>query len=95
MAINNAPVTLAGARLVDPRAGTVSEPTDVHVRAGRIVQIGGQSPDAAAAAVQELEGRFLAPGLVSVHSHLSVRYPFSATDEAESVQNAAIMAKRL
>ena len=31
-----------------------------------------------------LEGRYLVPGLISVHTHLSVVYPFSATDENEN-----------
>lgn len=29
-------------------------------------------------------GLYLLPGIISVHSHLSVTYPFSSTDESES-----------
>jgi imidazolonepropionase-like amidohydrolase len=81
-----ASVTLASARIVDPRAGTVTQPTDVHCRSGRIIAIGGPHPDAGSGeiVVHDTESHFLGPGLVSVHTHLSVRYPFHDTDESES-----------
>ena len=36
-----------------------------------------------AAECYDLGGRYLLPGLISCHTHLSVIYPFSATDEQE------------
>jgi imidazolonepropionase-like amidohydrolase len=85
MSFASGSVTFASARVVDPRGASISAPTDVHLRDGRIVAIGGTHPDAGSGAVtvHDIGGRFLAPGLVSVHSHLSVRYPFHATDEHE------------
>ncbi len=41
--------------------------------------------------VVDVAGRWLLPGLISCHTHLSVVFPFSATDEAE---NPAITAYR-
>lgn len=85
MATADRTATFASARVVDVRTGSVSEPTDVHADGGRVVAIGGAHPSGEnAAVVHDIGGAFLAPGLVSVHSHLSVRYPFHATDENES-----------
>ena len=41
--------------------------------------------------VVDVAGRWLLPGLISCHTHLSIVFPFSATDEAE---NPAITAYR-
>jgi len=37
-------------------------------------------------------GLYLLPGIISVHSHLSVVYPFSATDEAENSAQSVLRA---
>ena len=71
---------LGNARIVDPAAET-TEPRALLVEGGRIVAVVPEAPEGAA--VTDLGGRFLAPGLVTVHTHLSIVFPFSDTDEAE------------
>ncbi len=72
---------LTNAAVLDVRSGTVTRDASVEVVDGNIASIergrSGGSGDI------DLAGRYLLPGLVSVHTHLSVLYPFSATDETE------------
>jgi imidazolonepropionase-like amidohydrolase len=74
---------LTGGHVVDVLGGTVRRNANVAVAAGRIEKITTEAPEPGAQRV-DLGGRYLLPGLSSVHTHLSVVYPFSATDEAES-----------
>src|SRR5712671_933715 len=85
------PLWLAGGHLVDVRTGTVRRDRHVEVTGGRITQITADPPPAQARQIH-LGGRYLLPGLISVHTHLSVVYPFSATDEAESPGTTALRA---
>lgn len=85
-------IRFINARVVDVEAATVSAPGELLVRDGIVVGPGSERA-ADAAEVVDVDGRFLAPGLVSVHSHLSVKYPFSATDENEP--EAASLARAL
>ncbi len=74
---------LTGARVVDPLAPT-TEPTSIAVENGRILSIGDAVPDGVPAHDRhDLGGRFVAPGLVTVHTHLSIVFPFTDTDENE------------
>jgi len=74
---------LTDASVVDVMAGGISRGRAVELTdKGRIGAISAVAPDGAD--TRSLGGRYLVPGLVSVHSHLSVVYPFSATDEAEN-----------
>lgn len=82
-------IWLTGGHVVDVRGGTVLRHTNVEVRSGRIAQITGDAPPAGAAA-RDLGGRYLLPGLISVHTHLSVVYPFDATVENESAGLTAL-----
>ena len=51
---------------------------------GRIGEIAGTPPlGQKDGSVIDLAGRWLLPGLISCHTHLSVVFPFSDTDEAE------------
>lgn len=77
-------LVLIGARVVDPERG-LSEPATVTLRGGRIVGVeeGAYAGGRADAQVVDLTGRYLAPGFVTVHTHLSIVFPFSETDEAE------------
>lgn len=73
----------ANTNVVDVVAGAVARNRAVEVADGRINAI-PDAPPADATDVRDLGGRYLLPGLISVHTHLSVVYPFSATDEAEN-----------
>ena len=72
---------LTDARVVDVVAGEVRDGVSVEISGGRIGAIQKQP---GAGEQMSLEGRYLVPGLISVHSHLSMVYPFSDTDENEN-----------
>ncbi|HEY2279341.1 MAG TPA: amidohydrolase family protein [Streptosporangiaceae bacterium] len=84
------PLWLTGGHVVDVRTGT-SQQLNVEVDGGRIGRITAEAPPPGADQL-DLGGRYLLPGLISVHTHLSVVYPFSATDEAESSGVTALRA---
>ena len=75
---------LTDASVVDVATGTIRRNSCVELRDGRIAAITDAVPQDASNDRRSLGGRYLLPGLVSVHTHLSVVYPFSATDEAEN-----------
>ncbi|MGH3173210.1 MAG: amidohydrolase family protein [Streptosporangiaceae bacterium] len=56
---------------------------------GTVVQVAATAPPGQDAV--DVAGRWLLPGLISCHTHLSIVFPFSATDEAE---NPALTAYR-
>ncbi len=72
---------LTDARVVDVVAGEVRDGTSVEIADGRI---GAISKQPGSGERMSLGGRYLVPGLISVHTHLSVVYPFSSTDENEN-----------
>ena len=72
---------LTDARVVDVVTGEVRDGVSVEISGGRIGAIRKQP---GAGERMSLDGRYLVPGLISVHTHLSVVYPFSATDEGEN-----------
>jgi imidazolonepropionase-like amidohydrolase len=75
---------LTGERLRDRVVETAAD--------GTITQVAAAAPPGLPDAdVVDVAGRWLLPGLISCHTHLSVVFPFSATDEAE---NPAITAYR-
>jgi imidazolonepropionase-like amidohydrolase len=65
------PIAFVHAVVIDPAAGTPVEDATVIVRDGRImsVQAGGDAPEDAA--VIDLGGRHLVPGLIDAHVHIS------------------------
>jgi imidazolonepropionase-like amidohydrolase len=85
------PLWLAGGHVVDVRTGTVRRDINVEIAGGRIKRVTADPPPAGERQVP-LGGRYVLPGLISVHTHLSVVYPFSATDEAESPGATALRA---
>lgn len=85
------PLWLTGGHLVDVRTGNARRDRYVEVTGGRITRITADPPPAQARQIH-LGGRYLLPGLISVHTHLSVVYPFSATDETESPGTTALRA---
>jgi oligopeptide/dipeptide ABC transporter ATP-binding protein len=51
---------------------------------GTVAQVAAAAPPGLAGAdVVDVAGRWLLPGLITCHTHLSIVFPFSATDEAE------------
>ena len=72
---------LTDARVVDVVRGEIQDGVSVQISDGRIGAIRKQP---GAGERISLGGRYLVPGLISVHTHLSVVYPFSATDESEN-----------
>ena len=75
---------LTGERLYQRALETAADGTVAQVTATAPAGL----PDAE---VVDVAGRWLLPGLISCHTHLSVVFPFSATDEAE---NPAVTAFR-
>jgi imidazolonepropionase-like amidohydrolase len=72
---------ITNASVVDVRTGAVKRDCSVEVVDGLIGSVDKTRPSQPDDL--DLGGRYLLPGLISVHTHLSVTYPFSATDEAE------------
>jgi imidazolonepropionase-like amidohydrolase len=79
------------AHVVDVLAGEVLRDRAVETAAdGTITQVAATAPPGQPGVV-DVAGRWLLPGLISCHTHLSVVFPFSATDESE---NPALTAYR-
>ncbi len=76
----------AGRRACCPAGRSRPPPTAPSPRSPR-----RRRPACPAATVTDVAGRWLLPGLISCHTHLSVVFPFSDTDEAE---NPALTAYR-
>jgi imidazolonepropionase-like amidohydrolase len=74
------------ARLVDVLAGEVLPGRAVETAAdGSVAQVASAVPAGLPdTEIVDVAGRWLLPGLISCHTHLSVVFPFSDTDEAES-----------
>jgi imidazolonepropionase-like amidohydrolase len=84
-------VWFVNAHVVDVLTGEVLRGRAVETAPdGTVVQVAATAPPAVPDAV-DVAGRWLLPGLISCHTHLSVVFPFSATDEAE---NPALTAYR-
>lgn len=83
MASHDESLWLVGGHVVDVVNTTVLEGHNVEVSGGSIAQVTTDAPPAGANVV-ELGGRFIAPGLVTVHTHLTMVYPFDDTDLTES-----------
>jgi imidazolonepropionase-like amidohydrolase len=82
----NACMWLTNCQLVDVETGSVRPSASVEIQGDRItsVRTGAAGQPDPAAGRYDLGGRFLLPGIISCHTHLSVVYPFDATDEQES-----------
>jgi imidazolonepropionase-like amidohydrolase len=75
--------------VIDVLTGERHEPRAIETADGTVVQVAATAPPGQDAV--DVAGRWLLPGLISCHTHLSVVFPFSATDEAE---NPALTAYR-
>ncbi|MDQ2848642.1 MAG: amidohydrolase family protein [Actinomycetota bacterium] len=79
-------LAVRGARIVDVLTGAVSVPSRITMRDGRIDAVVAESSHRdIGTRVDELDvaGGFVIPGVVTVHTHLSIVFPFADTDEAE------------
>jgi imidazolonepropionase-like amidohydrolase len=62
-------LTVMNARIFDPRSGTLSTPTSIHVEGNRIEKIGGDQ-ERNAADIIDAAGKVVLPGLWDMHTHL-------------------------
>jgi imidazolonepropionase-like amidohydrolase len=63
---------LRGGRVIDVASGNVSAPMDVTMRGGRITSLANAGAQAPAGADEvDVSGRFLLPGLLATHVHVS------------------------
>jgi imidazolonepropionase-like amidohydrolase len=83
-------VWLTGGHIVDVRTGSITRDAAVEVTGGRIGAIKRNAEVPTGVNVRDIAGRYVLPGLISVHTHLSVVYPFSATDPDESAGETAL-----
>ena len=80
---------LVGGHVVDVVAGAVVENRAVEMRDGLIATIAETAPQDARHTV-DLAGRYVVPGLVSVHTHLTIVYPFDETEVDEGSGASAL-----
>jgi imidazolonepropionase-like amidohydrolase len=76
------PKWLTNAHVVDVTTGEIHRHRSVELAGDRIAGIHAGLP-VGASDVVDLGGRYLLPGIISCHTHLSVVFPFSDTDPAE------------
>jgi imidazolonepropionase-like amidohydrolase len=84
---------LVNANVVDVVEGKVSAGRNVEIADGKIRSVSSAlrpgRPD-----VTDVEGRFVVPGLISCHTHLSIVFPMSATDPTEHPAATALRAAK-
>lgn len=83
-------VWLTSGHVVDVRTGGVRRDVAVEVTGGRIGALRPNADIPAGAQTRDVGGRYVLPGLISVHTHLSVVYPFTETDQEESAGETAL-----
>lgn len=81
-AVGDRPQWLTNVHVVDVDTGEIHRDRTVELAGDRIAGIGATVPPGATGVV-DLPGRYLIPGLISCHTHLSVVFPFSDLDPAE------------
>jgi imidazolonepropionase-like amidohydrolase len=77
---------ITNAKIVDVLVGEIRSEDAVRVSAsGEIVELGKSTTLTSSNNEDsiDLDGRYLFPGLISCHTHLSVVFPFSLTDPDE------------
>ena len=74
---------MTNAQVIDVTDGTVLRNRNVEIVDGAIRAVSATLPPSPDNVI-DAGGRFVLPGLVSCHTHLSIVFPMSATDESES-----------
>ncbi|HTW08235.1 MAG TPA: amidohydrolase family protein [Acidimicrobiales bacterium] len=74
---------LTNAQVVDVTDGTLRRDRNIEFVDGTVRAVSSTLPPSAANVI-DARGRFVLPGLTSCHTHLSIVFPLSATDEGES-----------
>jgi imidazolonepropionase-like amidohydrolase len=74
---------LTNAQVIDVTDGTVMRNRNVEIVDGAISAVSATLPPGPDNVI-DVAGRFVLPGLVSCHTHLSIVFPMSDTDESES-----------
>jgi imidazolonepropionase-like amidohydrolase len=74
---------LTNVNVIDVTDGTVLPGRNIEIVDGAIRAVSMNLPPAQAQVI-DTAGRFVLPGLVSCHTHLSIVFPMSDTDEAEN-----------
>lgn len=78
------PGLLTNARVVDVRTGDIRQDAAIVLRDGLIQDVVDSAttadPDSESV---DIGGRYVVPGFVTVHTHLSILFPFADTDENE------------
>ncbi len=80
----------SNSKIVDVTSGEIYQNRHFEIVDGIITRIQLDAPPAGAQAT-DLNGQYVLPGIISCHTHLSVVFPFSQTDENE---NPALTAYR-
>lgn len=82
-------LVLVGARIVDAEAGAVHDDRVVVIRDGRILRVSeGPVPEGDGVRVVDLRGRYLAPGLIDAHVHVTT------TDQARRALRTGVTTMR-
>jgi len=73
----------SNSKIVDIRSEEILRDRHFEIVDGVITTIQLDAPDLSVQSI-DLQGQYVLPGIISCHTHLSVVFPFSDTDEAES-----------
>lgn len=82
---------LVGGHVVDVVTGTVRRDRNLELHDGLIGSITTE-PAPEGAETLDVDGRFIVPGLISVHTHLTIVYPFEDTEVDENAGASALRA---
>jgi imidazolonepropionase-like amidohydrolase len=81
---------ITNCNIVDTTNGEILHNKSIEIENGLIRNISTETPKINASVI-DAGGKYIGPGIISCHTHLSVVFPFSDTDENE---NPAITAFR-
>lgn len=84
-------LSISNANVVDVRTGEIQSGQTLELQDGHIQKISSSSRNHRDVDI-DLGGRFVVPGLVSCHAHLSAVYPFASADPHEASAAAALRA---
>ncbi len=87
------PSWLVNAKVVDVASGQITVGRNLEIGDGQIRSISATLPPAQQDVI-DVEGRFVLPGLISCHTHLSVVFPMSSTDPMENPAVTALRAAK-